>query len=307
MAAAAQQRAAAKQQGSLPSSQYLDAINFLSEATILEACALALSEKDYEEDPADTATATTITTATTSGKSDLKKLLEIEKKCRQFSMIVHKEAIPAPSAMMPPSLPVIPASRVNLAAAKKSVTATMGKTMGNAPKALIGKSTAPTPGVGVIPGIRRGSLTGNRPPNSIPVKRAMTQPLQRSESEESSLGGDRSNKKARLTGGSGGPSSASASSSSDAPPAAALNFLKKLNMEKAAKSTAEVSTSTTSSTSKQAKNKVESKTSNSKDKTSTKDKTPPEDDGVKGEDESNDGLASQREGTRKNPSRGARR
>ena len=301
LAAVAQQRAAsAKQQTSLPSSQYLDAINILSEATILEACALALSEKDYEEEQDNS-----------GEKSEFKKLLELEKKCRHAVKVVHKEAIPAPSAMMPPSMPTIPASRVNPgAAAKKSAT---GKTLGNAPKALLGKNVAPTPGVGkpgVVP-IRRGSLAGSRP-IVLPGKRVMPQQLKRSESEESSLGGSEpngnpANKKARLTtsaGGGGGPSSLSSSEGKgDAPPASALDFLKKLNQEKAAPVTA--TAAETTSTSKPPKSKGESKASSNKEKVSN--------DGNNSDGEGNTSETSDqdrsppREGTRKNPSRGVRR
>jgi len=213
-------RAAVKQPqvGALPSSAYLDAVNILSEATMLEACSLALYDKDYEKGrDADDA------------KSDLRKLLDLEKKCRQAAKVVKKEAIPAPS-MMPPTMPTMPAARVNVAAVKKATTG-MSSVMGNAPKALVGKTAVAGQGISAV---RRGSTGGSRP--NMPVKRTMVQPkgAQRAESDDSSLGSDHhANKKARI-GNEGG----------DAPPPSALTFLKKLNQER----------ETTTTTSSQEKN-----------------------------------------------------
>ena len=134
LAAVVQQRAAAKQGGAsaalpLPSGAYLDALNVLCEATMAEACALLMSEKDYE--------------GTTGGneKSDYKKLLEIERKCRDAVKVIHKEA-PAALATLPPSMPTLPTNRISVSSvnnptAKKAPGGGI-KSIGNIPKGVIG-------------------------------------------------------------------------------------------------------------------------------------------------------------------------
>ena len=309
LAAVAQQRASAAK-APLPSSQYLDAINVLCEATMLEACALALSEKDYEETPVDDAFGGE--EQPPPSKSDYKKLLEIEKKCRHAAKVVHKEAIPAPSAMMPPSLPTIPAARVNLnsVAAKKSAKMggvemmRAGKNI--AAPVMLGGGSGGGGKAGVVP-LRRGSMAGSRPMASNPNKRTMAQQqhqLHHSESDESSLGSERNgnnpaHKKARLAGSS----SAVGVASSDAPPPSALTFLKMLNKDPSVVAEG-------SGGGKQTKNKGESKASGSgKDKEKvTGDDSSDREGGNKSDNSDTDrSPSSQREGTRKNPSRGARR
>lgn len=305
LVAVAQQRAS-----TLPSSQYLDAINVLCEANIIEACTLALSAKDYEETSVDDATGGE--EQQPPPKSDYKKLLELEKKCRHAAKVVHREAIPAPSAMMPPSLPAIPAARVNLnpVAAKKSAK------MGGVEMMRAGKSIA-APGMlgggsggggkagagkaGVVP-LRRGSMAGSRPMASNPNKRTMAQqqhPLHHSESDESSLGSERNgsnpaHKKARLAG------SAAGAAPSDAPPPSALTFLKMLNKDS--------SVAAEGGAGKQTNNKGESKASGKDREKVTGDDNSDKEGGDKSDNSDTDrNPSSQREGTRKNPSRGARR
>ena len=329
--------AAQKRSAPLPSPQYLDAINYLSEATMAEACALALSLSDYEGNHTTTKNNNNSNgnSSSSSGGDDLSKLLQMEKKTKDAVKVVHKEDIPSPNAwMLPPTMPSIPAARVNLAsvvgaAGKAALSGSMvppKATMVAAPKTLLGvggggKPIMAAPGgvnsgggvgkAGVVPTIRRGSLVGSRgPPGGGGLggsnKRLMPQQLQRVESDDSSIGsGGNSNKKARLA------AAASSADATNAPPPSAMKFLEKLNKEKGPAATI---------------TKTESKNNDSnKEKDKDKEK-PKEKDKEKpvaaaaatGNDSDGDSAASaesadkrspstqRREGTRKNPARGAR-
>jgi hypothetical protein len=322
LASVVQQRAAAKQGGGssfLPSAQYLDALNVLCEATMAEACSLLLSEKDYEGE--------------TNDRADYKKLLEIEKKCRDAVKVIHKEA-PAAPAMMPPTMPTLPTNRSNNPTVKKAPGGGI-KSIGNIPKGVIGKSIAPSVAAKAANMTRRGSMTitgPSRPAPSLQGKRAMAQQLHRAESDDSSVGSSGvgvkpANKKARLAA----PSSTAAAGTEEmggAPPPSALNFLKKLNKDKAAPAPPPETTRPSNSTSSSSSSKAESKPR--KEKTKEKSKEKPKKDKEKekevekptagGDLEDSDAevsVASEkreesppkpspREGTRKNPKRGAR-
>lgn len=321
----------AKSAAPLPSSQYLDAINTLCEATMAEACALCLSESDYDSKSGANGDHQG-NNNNNNHKSDYDKLLEIEQKCRDAVKVIHKEAVvaPPPTSMLPPSLPNIPASRVNPAVAKKAGTATKG----NNPtaKALVGsisKTIPPsaTSKTGAIP-IRRGSLTSNanRPPAN---KRSMVQqPLHRAESDESSIGSSSNtsgaNKRPRLGGPSPGsiknnnlhnntPTSTTSSHEGavgDTPPPSALDFLKKLNQDKATAPAPSDSKQLSRTDSKGKKDKAKDKdegdnlseaesnaSDNSASRRPKRNATSP----------TNSSLPPPREGVRKNPARGARR
>ena len=287
--------------GQLPSSQYLDAINVLCENTMAEACALCLAPpEDSTKNNGNV------------GKSNYQKLLEIEAKCRNAVKVIQKEAITPPPAasnmMLPPSMPTIPAARVNPAATKKA-------TKGNNPtaKALMGKTASAT-GKPVVP-IRRGSLAGARGDRPVAGlgnhKRSLTQQqqLQRANSDESANAGNNPNKKTKLTPfppsknmmpGNNNEASSTGASAGDAPPPSALDFLKKLNQgdkkadskqskkEKGAASTAAEDAGENLS-------EAESSTSDNSSARRGKNNTSPTN------------KPPRREGVRKNPSRGAKR
>jgi hypothetical protein len=281
-------------QSALPSSQYLDALNILCESTMNEACALALSEKDYENN--------------INGNADLKRLLELETTCRDAAKVIHEQAITvvAPAiisaSLLPPPL-TLPTMLPGAARAAKKTNA-----MAAPNKALLGKSIgAPTAGL-----MRRGSLASGR---------SGTLGKRHGQRQDNNNTDEGTSKKARLASGDG---------KSDAPPPSVLNFLKKLNQDKSASTTmTSLSSSllddkgTTTTTTKQSstttkvvevvkscKKEADKDSDNKQPQEQPQDELVDSDPSESGCDPSQSppgGSKHLREGTRKNPTRGARK
>jgi hypothetical protein len=321
--------AAAKSGGggaSLPSSQYLDALNILCEATMNEACALALSEKDYDETKGSSSNG-----SIDNINADYKRLLELETSCRDAAKVLQEQAVTivAPAALPPPPciMPAsLPGSRLPIGGVSKTMM--MGTT---APKALMVGAIGKSIGAPVMAKanllMRRGSLQA-----------AVGRPGKRRQDTM-----EDGNKKARLTGSSAGDcnNNNNNKTTSDAPPPNALNFLKMLNQDKSITITAASSTTSITSTTSttpllgEEKNTTTTKqsTTTSKKEKATKetdkkdsDQQPSVSITEQGQDEhfdsdhASEGVSDHkqtsppggskpvvREGTRKNPARGARK
>ena len=178
--------------------EHYAAVAVLNEANMAEACALLLSEKDYESDQ--------------QNESDHQKLLQLFEKCQAACKVVQKRApaVPMPMLQQQQRGPAN-AARIQAVPLKPKVTT-------------------------IIPP-RRGSVS-SRPPakrtGSLPASHSFAPPpprkLQRETSDStSSVGSGRSAKKARVSPPTVDMQAGGAKAK--APPPAARSFLAALNAE----------------------------------------------------------------------------
>lgn len=196
-------------------SEFTLAQQTLDDSTMITACSLLLSERDYQDG--------------SDGESDYSKLLSIYRKCRDAASIVEQHVSALPQNV--PNLPIPPASMALTPSARAAAARAGKKSQGqlnsmSPPKrmslAQIARSTGVSRSNNVIQGPRRPAL--KRVPSDSSIA---------SVNSTGSRGGS-SNKKARMGHdlGAANSNNASAVKKAAVPPAAARNFLQALNNQK---------------------------------------------------------------------------
>jgi hypothetical protein len=207
-------RLAMKQNSPTSGNDLSAAIQTLDEDTMLQACSLLLSERDYQDDVVEE-------------ESDYSKLIALFVKCNDAARVVERHAaqhtpsgLPSLNASIPPptSATITPSARA-AAAAARPVKAQGHLNSMNPPRRM--SAMAPMARPGVAASRMKGAPSANQRPT---LKRV---PSDSSLASITSTSSNRSAaKKARLLPGTALPDT---NNKGTAPPPEALNFLQALN------------------------------------------------------------------------------